>query len=301
MSLFRVIQFSGKTIAGGRGLRTTSLPLSFQSLLNSHTANIGRPQQQRFYINAISFTPMQLNNIKGNARITTGILCLRLARNFHTCRVSQGLPKPVINRTPRDISQVDDRIKHPMYDMPLLVQIKWIRRFFAVNILCAAMLATWVYHEDMYTLLVASAICLGGFIPMACVQIMYHNHVRTIRIIGKLSTKQLSIMRNPSKFGDPHLEYPVLRETPLEIQKYNFFATDPVYKVFVRDLKPGKIRKFSLAWICDTPKGPQVMRISTKIPIYHSDVKLMDSIIRNKITLTKIVKRNKPPKNKIDS
>ncbi|KAJ2565827.1 hypothetical protein IW140_005169 [Coemansia sp. RSA 1813] len=126
--------------------------------------------------------------------------------------------------------------------------------------------------------------------------IFYRAHIRNIHMLGKFSKKQLRIMRNPAKYGNSEVEYPVLSDTPLAIQKFSFTARDPKFNILARDIQPGPTRRFSVSWFYNSPDGKvEKFRISKRILQHHPDLRALDTLVRNNAQQTQTTK---PKKNK---
>ncbi|ORX63395.1 hypothetical protein DL89DRAFT_310272 [Linderina pennispora] len=116
----------------------------------------------------------------------------------------------------------------------------------------------------------------AGFIPLAFVQLMYYDHVKSIRILGALTRKQLNMKK--ALGPDSQIEFPAVSETPLLITRYSLSGSDPSTPVYARDLVPGTERKRSVQWLIrDTNIG---FRVSKKVIQYHPDMRALDQLIR---------------------
>ncbi|ORX72435.1 AAA-domain-containing protein [Linderina pennispora] len=171
-----------------------------------------------------------------------------LYRAFHSTRASlNDSSKPPATATERQSPDPKNEIKLPMYDMPMFKQIRHLRMVFLVNVFCSTALSLWVRTDDIYTVLAAGAIMAAGFIPLAFVQLMYYDHVKSIRILGALTRKQLNMKK--ALGPDSQIEFPVVSETPLLITRYSLSGSDPSTPVYARDLVPGTERKRSVQWL----------------------------------------------------
>ncbi|KAJ2006694.1 hypothetical protein GGI04_001787 [Coemansia thaxteri] len=171
-------------------------------------------------------------------------------------------------------------IKLSMYDMPMSRQVIHLRMVFLVNVLCSTAISVWVGSDDIFTILAAGCIMLGGFIPLALVQLMYHDHVRSIRILGGLSQKVLARAKRAELAGESQVEFPVANSTPLLIKKYTMSTRDPEVPLYVRDLVPGPSRKYSVLWLHRAAAGTTRFRISKKVIQFHPDIRALDQRIR---------------------
>ncbi|KAJ1726449.1 hypothetical protein LPJ61_005176, partial [Coemansia biformis] len=179
----------------------------------------------------------------------------------------------------------DVEVKLPMYDMPMWRQVRNLRFIFLVNVFCSTAVSLWVRGDDIYTVLVACAMMAAGFIPLAFVQLMYFNHVKSIRILGTLGKRALSKARRAERAGTSQIEFPVSKDTPLLVTKFSLTGRDPQTPLFVRDLVPGPERKYSVQWLYRSPSGVQRFRVSKKVIQYHPDVRALDALIRKNASL----------------
>ncbi|KAI7832069.1 hypothetical protein BX661DRAFT_179742 [Kickxella alabastrina] len=177
-------------------------------------------------------------------------------------------------------------IKLPMYDMPMSKQVRHLRMVFLVNVFCSTAISLWVRLDDVYTVLAAGGIMTAGFIPLVLVQLMYRDHIRSIRILGNLSKKALQQVRRAEASGESQIEFPVTNDTPLLIEKFSLTGSDPKTPVYVRDLRPGPSRKHSVQWVYRPEFGlPTRFRISKKVIQFHPDVRALDTLIRENAEL----------------
>ncbi|KAJ1944756.1 coq1 putative hexaprenyl diphosphate synthase [Linderina macrospora] len=200
-----------------------------------------------------------------------------LYRAFHNTSVRLNeVAKPQPSVPERQSPDPKTEIKLPMYDMPMFKQIRHLRMVFLVNVFCSTALSLWVRTDDIYTVLAAGAIMAAGFIPLAFVQLMYYDHIKSVRILGAMSRKQLNLKK--SLGPDSQIEFPVVNETPLLITKYSLSGSDPSTPLYVRDLVPGTDRKRSVQWLI---RGTNIgFRVSKKVIQYHPDMRALDQLIR---------------------
>ncbi|KAJ2780426.1 hypothetical protein GGI15_003543 [Coemansia interrupta] len=174
--------------------------------------------------------------------------------------------------------------KLPFYDMPMSKQVRHLRMVFLVNVFCSTAISLWVRLDDVYTVLAAGGIMTAGFIPLALVQLMYRDHIRSIRILGPLSKKAQQMQRK----ADPssQIEYPVSNDTPLLIEKFSLTGSDPKTPLYVGDLRPGEERRYSVQWVYQPEGGRKVrFRVAKKVIQFHPDVRALDQIIRQNAVL----------------
>ncbi|KAI8322676.1 hypothetical protein GQ54DRAFT_142614 [Martensiomyces pterosporus] len=212
-----------------------------------------------------------------------------LRRGFHgsALRLSETQKQQPEPRSETSIVQPDTNVptKLPMYDMPMSKQIRHLRMVFLVNVFCSTALSLWVRTDDIYTVLAAGAIMMAGFIPLAFVQLLYRDHIKSIRILGHLNKRLVARSRKAEASGESQVEFPVTSDTPLLITKFSLTGRDPETPVYVRDLTPGPSRKYSIQWQCKTPMRTVSFRVSKKIIQYHPDVRALDKLIRENAEL----------------
>ncbi|KAJ2396720.1 hypothetical protein GGI05_000995 [Coemansia sp. RSA 2603] len=174
--------------------------------------------------------------------------------------------------------------KLPFYDMPMSKQVRHLRMVFLVNVFCSTAISLWVRLEDVYTVLAAGGIMTAGFIPLALIQLIYRDHIRSIRILGPLSKRAQILQRK----ADPEsqIEYPLSNDTPLLIEKFSLTGSDPKTPLYVGDLRPDEDRKYSVQWVYEPEGGRKVkFRVSKKVIQFHPDVRALDQIIRQNAAL----------------
>ncbi|KAJ1964368.1 hypothetical protein GGI12_001481 [Dipsacomyces acuminosporus] len=211
-----------------------------------------------------------------------------LRRRFHSSalRLSE-IEKNAASKDTASIKQPDTDVqtKLPMYDMPMSKQIRHLRMVFLVNVFCSTALSLWVRTDDIYTVLAAGAIMMAGFIPLAFVQLLYRDHIKSIRILGNLNRRLLAQTRKAEAEGKSQIEFPVTNDTPLLITKFSLTGRDPETPLYARDLVPGPSRKYSVQWRYKTPLHTTGFRISKKIIQYHPDIRALDQLVRENAQL----------------
>ncbi|KAI9500603.1 hypothetical protein BX070DRAFT_254835 [Coemansia spiralis] len=290
-----------RTLRIGSGTIRIGLVPSIESPLLLHTyLQNGHQSSLRLLSQMVVPSIFQAINI-GSRTSPNPVFC----RAFHVLSSSLYRPSPKqqlpFKVTPGKDSTSESNIdaQLPMYDMPLAKQVRHLRMFFLVNFIGSLTISLWVQTEDAYTLLAAFGIVLAGFIPLVYVQLTYHNHIRSIRILGNLTKKQIRILTGPQIASRSQIEYPVFSDTPLAIKKFTVTTRDPVLKLFAGDLKPGPSRRYSVQWLYDSPAGGVCsFRVSKKVIQYHPDIRALDKLIRKNAeqTLVKAAKANKNKK-----
>ncbi|KAJ2696793.1 hypothetical protein H4218_004374 [Coemansia sp. IMI 209128] len=191
-------------------------------------------------------------------------------------------PSPLAKAVPEAPSQPDANatIKLPMYDFPLTKPIVYLRRVFVANAIFTTSFSIWVGREDIYAVLAAGVLLIGGFIPVALAQLTYRDHVRNVRILGGLSQKVLARAKQAARAGKSQVEYPLTNDTPLLIKRFSLNTSDPEDPLYVRDLVPGPSRRFSVMWLYRSASGMEKFRLSKKVIKHHPDMRALDERIR---------------------
>ncbi|KAJ1647015.1 hypothetical protein LPJ64_001543 [Coemansia asiatica] len=243
---------------------------------------------------AFSVSVSHLAHRKLESACTTGF---SKRRHFHSMRVvfEQGAKDkeqgPEIAAKPASSTAVQQpdtsaQTRLPMYDMPMSKQVRNLRMVFLVNVFCSTAISLWVRLDDIYTVFAAGAIMTAGFIPLALVQLMYRDHIRSIRILGNINKGVLQRLRRSDPENKSQIEYPVTNDTPLLLEKFSLTGSDPKTPLYVRDLTPGPSRKYSVQWLYKPEYGRQVgFRVSKKVIQYHPDVRALDALIRENAEL----------------
>ncbi|KAJ1923234.1 hypothetical protein GGH92_001721 [Coemansia sp. RSA 2673] len=167
-----------------------------------------------------------------------------------------------------------------MYDFPLTKPIIHLRRVFVINMVFSTSFSLWVGTDDIFTVFAAGLIMLGGFIPVALAHLAYHDHVRSIKILGGLSQKVLARAKKAELAGESQVEYPVTNNTPLLIKRFAMSTRDPEVPLYVRDLVPGPSRRLSVSWLYKSASGTTKFRLSKKVIKHHPDIRALDERIR---------------------
>ncbi|KAJ1752414.1 hypothetical protein LPJ78_001977 [Coemansia sp. RSA 989] len=213
------------------------------------------------------------------------VLAFTVCRSIYTTPIRQQLrlKKPHQLQADQYIKtqpSKDADIKLPMYDMPMKRQVSNLRMVFVVNVFCSTAVSLWVRTEDVFTLLIAASMVIVGFLPLATIQTIYRNHIRSIRILGEINKRVLAKARRAEGAGLSQVEYPVTSNTPLLIKKFSLTGSDPETPLFVRDLEPGPTRRYSISWLYRNGPFTTRFRISKKIIQYHPDLRALDALIR---------------------
>ncbi|KAJ2232041.1 hypothetical protein IWW45_005259 [Coemansia sp. RSA 485] len=231
-----------------------------------------------------------------NKQSDTSILDLAKHRCFHSMRAllqqsvkdkenSEVTSKPDSN-TAVQAPDANVQIRLPMYDMPMSKQVRNLRMVFLVNVFCSTAISLWVRLDDVYTVLAAGAIMTAGFIPLVLVQLMYRDHIRSIRILGNINRGAMQRLRRSDPDNKSQIEFPVTNDTPLLLEKFSLTGSDPKTPLYVRDLTPGPSRKYSVQWLYKPEYGRQIrFRVSKKVIQYHPDVRALDALIRENAKL----------------
>ncbi|KAJ2068150.1 hypothetical protein GGI08_001026 [Coemansia sp. S2] len=190
------------------------------------------------------------------------------------------LPSPVIVHEAVSQPDADAAVKLAMYDFPLTKPIIHLRRVFVINMVFSTSFSLWVGTDDIFTVFAAGLIMLGGFIPVALAHLAYHDHVRSIKILGGLSQKVLARAKKAELAGESQVEYPVTNNTPLLIKRFAMSTRDPEVPLYVRDLVPGPSRRLSVSWLYKSASGTTKFRLSKKVIKHHPDIRALDERIR---------------------
>ncbi|KAJ2356904.1 hypothetical protein GGF43_001780, partial [Coemansia sp. RSA 2618] len=188
-------------------------------------------------------------------------------------------PPPPKSKLTKSQPATDVDVKLPMYDMPMSKSVRNLRVVFLINVFFSTAMSLWVRTEDPFTILLAGAMIFVGFLPLASIQVIYYDHVRSIRILGEINKRLLAKARKREAAGISQVEFPVTNDTPLLIEKFSLTGRDPKTPLFVRDLEPGPLRKYSNVWLYKTESGTTAFRISKKIIQLHPDVRALDELI----------------------
>ncbi|KAJ2723387.1 hypothetical protein GGI07_002662 [Coemansia sp. Benny D115] len=198
------------------------------------------------------------------------------------------------------VPDLSGSIRLPLYDMPMSKNVRHLRMVFLVNMFCSTAISLWVRTEDVYTLLAAAAIMTAGFIPLAIIQILYGQHIRSIRILNNLNKRDMMLAKRDEALGISQVEYPVNNETPLLIEQFSLFGRDPKTAVYVHDLTPGPSRRYSISWKYKPQYGsPVTFRVSKKIVQFHPDIRALDTLIRENAALGITAKTTAKQANKL--
>ncbi|KAJ1826240.1 hypothetical protein LPJ56_002278 [Coemansia sp. RSA 2599] len=244
---------------------THALPLSALHLMDKHSSTciLGLAERRCFH--------------------SMRILLQRDAKGKEEGREASAKPSGSVAVQKPDTS-VQTRL--PMYDMPMSKQVRNLRMVFLVNVFCSTAISLWVRLDDVYTVLAAGAIMTAGFIPLALVQLMYRDHIRSIRILGNINRGVLQRLRKSDPENKSQIEFPVTNDTPLLVEKFSLTGSDPKTPLYVRDLTPGPSRKYSVQWLYKPEYGKQVrFRVSKKVIQYHPDIRALDALIRENAEL----------------
>ncbi|KAJ2728638.1 hypothetical protein H4S00_000876 [Coemansia sp. D1744] len=201
---------------------------------------------------------------------------------FHSSRLVSETKQPPLGKDSLIKAQptLSGNVKLPMYDMPMKKQVGRLRIVFIFNLVFSTAMSIYVGTEDMYTILVAGAMVVAGFMPLACIQAVYFNHVRSIRILGEINKRLLAKTRKRVNAGISQVEYPVTNDTPLLIEKFSLLGLDPKTPLYARDLEPGPLRKYSSVWLYKTKSGTKKFRVSKKVIQWHPDVQALDALVK---------------------
>ncbi|KAJ1858707.1 hypothetical protein GGH12_000266 [Coemansia sp. RSA 1822] len=210
------------------------------------------------------------------------LLAYTAARGFHSTRLVSEIKQTPLGKDSliKDQPTLIGNVKLPMYDMPMKKQVSRLRIVFVFNLVFSTAMSIYVGTEDMYTILVAGAMVVAGFMPLACIQAVYFNHVRSIRILGEINKRLLAKTRKRVNAGVSQVEYPVTNDTPLLIEKFSLLGLDPKTPLYARDLEPGPLRKYSSVWHYKTKSGTKKFRVSKKVIQWHPDVQALDALIK---------------------